>query len=309
MKLYFAPLEGITTYIYRNAHAKMFGGCDAYYSPFITPSDNEKIGRKGFRDILPENNSAPLKIQVLTNNSQSFLKFADKAKSYGYNEINLNLGCPSGTVVGKNRGAGFLRNTDMLDKFLYEIFCASSVNISIKTRVGYFSADEFDSLMEIYNKYPLSLLIIHPRCREDFYKGEPHIASFEKAYENSPHKLCYNGNVFSVSDFESISSRFPDIDSIMIGRGAVANPAIFREIAGGKRLTTAELIEFTQILRESYGAVLDSDTFTLHKLKEIWIYMMQNFPNEKKILKTVKRTNKLSEFMEAIYSLPQMQTP
>lgn len=306
MKLYFAPLEGITTYIYRNTHFKMFGGCDAYYAPFITPSDNEKIGRKGFRDILPENNKAPVKIQVLTNNSQSFLKFCEKAKSYNYNEINLNLGCPSGTVVGKNRGAGFLRDTHMLDKFLCEIFSAGDVNISIKTRIGYFGADEFDDIIKIYNKYPLSLLIIHPRCREDFYKGEPHIESFKKAYETSPHKLCYNGNVFSVSDFMHISSLFPDTDSIMIGRGAVTNPAIFREIAGGNRLTTAELIKFTEELRENYGAVLDSDIFTLHKLKEIWIYMMQNFPNEKKILKTVKRTNKLSEFMAALYNLPEI---
>ena len=67
-KLYFAPLEGITTYMYRNIHNEMFGGCDAYYAPFITPSDNEKIGRKGFRDVLPENNAGVnLKLQVLTN--------------------------------------------------------------------------------------------------------------------------------------------------------------------------------------------------------------------------------------------------
>lgn len=305
MKLYFAPLEGITTYIYRNAHKKLFGGCDAYYAPFITPSDNEKIGRKGFRDILPENNSVPLKIQVLTNNPRSFLKFADKAASCGYDEINLNLGCPSGTVVGKGRGAGLLRDTDLLDKFLQEIFSAAKISISVKTRIGYHSGDEFPALLDIYNKYAMSLLIVHPRCREDFYKGEANLDAFKQAYEISKNKLCYNANIFSCDDYRRVREQFANIDSVMIGRGAVANPAIFREISGGAKLSAAELVEFTHVLCDEYGAVLDSDTFTLNKLKEIWLYMILNFPQEKKISKTLRKTSRLSEFMHAVSSLTQ----
>lgn len=303
MKLYFAPLEGITTHIYRNTHAQLFGGCDAYFSPFITPSDNEKIGRKGFRDILPENNSADLKVQVLTNNSASFLKFEKKAAEYGYSELNINLGCPSGTVVGKNRGAGLLKNTDALDRFLYEIFSNTNAKISVKTRAGYFSTLEIEELLCVYNKYPISLLILHPRCREDFYKGVPDEKAFSYAYENAKAPLCYNGNIFTVEDYSRVCTQYPHLDSVMIGRGAIANPAIFREIRGGAPLTTEELIAFTEALRENYSAILDSDVFTLHKLKEIWLYIMQNFPDEKKILKTIKKTNNLSEFMNAIYSL------
>lgn len=303
MKLYFAPLEGITTYIYRNAHAKMFGGCDFYYTPFITPSDNEKIGRKGFKDILPENNKAPVKVQVLTNNSESFLKFSKKIKDYGYNEININLGCPSGTVVGKGRGAGFLRDIEKLDSFLGNIFSDTDLKISVKTRSGYFSGDEFDELLPIYNKYPLSMLIIHPRCREDFYKGQIDIDVFKKAYSKIHLPLCYNGDIFSTEDFSRIKAQFPNTDSFMIGRGAIKNPAIFREINGGKKLSSSELIEFTHCLKDEYSAVLDSDTFTLHKLKEIWLYMIENFPQEKKALKTIRKTNSLCEFMDAICSL------
>lgn len=305
MKLYFAPLEGITTYIYRNTHAQFFGGCDAYFSPFITPSDNEKIGRKGFKDILPENNLTDLKVQVLTNNSASFLKFEEKAREYGYKELNINLGCPSGTVVGKNRGAGFLRDTDALDKFLYEIFAHTKTKISVKTRAGYFSADEIEELLCVYNKYPISLLILHPRCREDFYKGVPDENAFSYAYDNAKAPLCYNGNIFTACDYCSVCDNYPQLDSIMIGRGAVTNPAIFREIRGGDPLTAKELIAFTEALKENYSGILDSDVFTLHKLKEIWLYIMQNFPDEKRILKTIRKTNKLSEFMNAIYSLPR----
>lgn len=307
MELSFAPLEGITSYIYRNTHAEYFGGCDEYYTPFISPSDNTKIGRKGFRDIIPENNPGlrPV-VQVLTNNAVSFLKFCEKLKEYGYDKININLGCPSGTVVNKNRGSGLLREFSLLESFLDDIFEKSDIKISIKTRTGFYSSDEFDRLLTLYNKYPLDELIIHPRCREDFYKGNPCYDAFDKAWENSKSKVVFNGNIFSADDYKKITEKYPHLEGVMIGRGAVANPAIFREIRGGKKLTTFEIVEFSEILAEKYNAILSSDTFTMHKLKEIWIYMMWNFPQEEKVLKTIRRTNKLTELMRAIHTLPDM---
>lgn len=305
MKLYFAPLEGITTNVYRNAHFEMFGGCDEYYAPFITPSDNEKITRKGLKDIFPEENRYNLKIQVLANKSEAFLKFEKKVASLGYDEININLGCPSSTVVKKGRGSGFLREREALDNFLYEIFLQTNAKVSIKTRTGFHSGEEMEELIEIYNKYPLSLLIIHPRARSDFYKGEPDMEIFQKAYQKSNNKVCYNGNVFNASDFDNICKNYPDIDSVMLGRGAIVNPAIFRELKGGKKITTDELVEFSMLLLDRYNAVLRSDTYTLNKLKELWLYGMWNFPEEKKILKAIKKSDKLSDLVNAIHLLPE----
>lgn len=308
MKLYFAPLEGITTFTYRNTHEAVFGHCDEYFAPFIAPSENERVTRKTMKDILPENNSnVNLKVQVLTNKSEAFNKFVSKIKEIGYNHINLNLGCPSGTVVNKGRGAGFLRYPAELDKFLHEIFENSEINISIKTRIGFSSSDEMQGLLEIYNKYNIDKLIVHPRVREEFYKGYPDYDTFKNVYKNSKNTICYNGNIFTVEDYNFIKEKFPDIDSVMIGRGAVMNPAIFREIKGGKKITSSELKEFTYRLADNYNNILDSDVFTLHKLKEIWIYTMDNFPNCKKTAKALKKSNKLSEFLNAVESLPEIE--
>ncbi len=304
MTLSFAPLEGITSYVYRNTHAEYFGSCDRYYTPFISPSDNTKIGRKGFKDMLPENNSVikPI-VQTLTNNSESFIKFAQKVKEYGYDEINLNLGCPSGTVVNKKRGSGLLREKELLKSFLDEIFEKSHIDISIKTRIGFYSPDEFDEILELYNSYPIKELIVHPRCREDFYKGEINHEAFQTAYNKSRAPVCYNGNIFTSDDYMKIKEKYPRLNHIMLGRGAVANPALMREIKGGDRITTEEMVEFTHILADKYNAILSSDHFTMHKLKEIWLFMMWNFPNEEKVLKTVRRTEKLSELLRAIETL------
>lgn len=308
MKLYFAPLEGITTAIYRKTHASMFDGVDAYYAPFINPSENSKISKKGMKDILPENNidinTVP---QILTANSDSFLRFIDKIEPFGYDEININIGCPASTVVRKGRGAGFLQYPYLIDKFLDGIFGKCDMKISVKTRIGYSDTDEFDDIIPIYNKYPISLLIIHPRTRDDLYKGVPHIDVFEKAYNNCANKLCYNGDVNSLADYARITEQFPNLDSVMLGRGAIANPALFREIKGGKPITTKELINFSELLIKNYYEVLQSDTFTLHKIKENWVYIIRNFPDEKKIAKAIKKSNTLAEFTSAIHCLPEIR--
>lgn len=307
MKLYFAPLEGITKYAYRNTHKEMFEGCDAYYAPFINPSDQEKVSKKGIKDILPENNKdISIKVQVLTNRADSFLKFEDKVRPMGYDEINVNLGCPVTMVTKKGRGSGFLCDPNGMDAFFDEVFSNTKVKISAKTRIGFSSPDEMENLMKVYNKYPLSLLIIHPRTREEFYKGNVHTDVFEKCFDNSKIPLCFNGNVNSKEDFEKIEKAFPGLDSVMFGRGAIQNPAIFREIKGGVLLSTGELVEFSKRLCKNYMTVLESETFTLHKLKEIWVYMMLNFPNEKKIGKAINKSKTIDEFVSAIEALPEL---
>lgn len=305
MKLYFAPLEGITTNIYRNTHAEVFGGCDGYYAPFITPSDNEKISRKGLRDVVPEKNEGlSLSVQVLTNRADSFLKFARKIRGLGYREVNINLGCPFERVIQKGRGAGMLKDKEALDRFLDGVFSGTDLLVSVKTRIGFRSGEEMERLSEVFNCYPLSLLIIHPRTREDFYKGTPDMAVFSKAYEQAASPVCYNGDILTGEDFNRISDQYPELSGVMIGRGAVKNPALFREIRGGEKLTTQELVAFSDRLSENYYEVLRSETFTLQKLKEVWGYMLQNFPEEAKIAKGIKKATSRAELSEIIHRLP-----
>ena len=307
MKLYFAPLEGITTRTYRLAHAEVFGHADAYYAPFITPTDNEKLSLKTIRDIVPEyNGGTNLKVQVLSNTPGSFRKFTDKIRPLGYDEVNINLGCPSNTVCKKGRGAAFLKDVDALDNFLYEIFSHTDFKISVKTRLGFYSNDEFSRLLDIYKKYPLSLLIIHPRTREQLYKGMPDMDSFAYACKEFTGPLCYNGNISTADDYVSLVRQYPTLDSVMIGRGAIANPAIFREIKGGKPLSTEELICFTDLLIEKYIPLLGSDFYTLHKLKEIWLYSIMNYPDEKKTSKAIRKSTRLSELRKALDLLPKL---
>lgn len=298
MKYYFAPLEGISGYIYRNAYEKFFpNNIDKYFTPFIVPNQSKSLKTKELRDVLPENNNGLNIIpQILTNDSKGFIETCKKLKQLGYDEVNLNLGCPSGTVVSKFRGSGFLAKREELDNFLDEIFKIQDMKISIKTRLGVDSADEFYEIMKIYDKYPMEELIIHPRTRQDFYGNKPNMEMFKDALKSSKNTICYNGDIFSVKDYEKFIEECPSVDRIMIGRGSLANPGLINEIKGKGVVDKNILKEFHDEVCMGYKEMLSGDINVLFRMKELWSYMIGMFEDSEKVAKKIKKERMLNEY-------------
>lgn len=301
-QIYFAPLEGITGYIFRTTYEKYYGGIDKYFSPFVVTRDRGIMKQKELRDILPENNQGiTLVPQLLTNQSENFIQAASQMRELGYEEVNLNLGCPSGTVVSKGRGAGFLGNLLHLQRFLDEIFEKTPCEISIKSRIGVEDVDEFPEILKLFNQYPVREWIIHPRTRREFYWGKPHREIFEEAYCHSANPLCYNGNVDSVKVIDGLAEDFPDMKSVMVGRGFLTKPGFYGN--GSRRADDrdkAVLRNFVEELLARYREVLSGDIHALHKMKELWIYLAPHFMNYEKYLKKIKKTNKMGEYLEVV---------
>ena len=304
MKYYLAPMEGITGFIYRNSYEKFFGGIDKYFAPFVVPNSSKSLKTKELRDVLPENNKGiNLVPQILTNDSEGFILTAKKLKDLGYNEINLNLGCPSGTVVGKKRGAGFLAHREELDKFLEEIFKINHMKISIKTRLGMDKPEEFYELIKIYNKYPMEELIIHPRTRQDFYGNKPNLEVFKDAISLSKNSVCYNGDIFTLEDHNKLVEAFPEVDKIMLGRGVLANPALMNEILNNEFMDKNVLKEFHDEVFSKYREVFNEDRNAMFRMKELWGYMIYMFSNNKKYAKKIKKAQKVVDYNQAVTSL------
>ena len=313
MKFYFAPMEGITTYIYRNAHHKHYGGIEKYYAPFVSPGPDQGLSMKEAKDVLPEKNQGiPMIPQIMTNRSVDFIKACQVMQNFGYTELNYNLGCPSGTVVSKRKGSGFLAYPDDLNRFLEEVFndpmiVNKEVEISIKTRAGKTSQEEWPRLMEIYNQYPMKELIIHPRVQQDFYKNTPSWESFAHAVEISKIPLVFNGDIFRVPEFLAFTEKFPQIDAIMLGRGIIRNPELAERIFAGD--TTPDVFDkkrfraFHDELIEEYTEYMYGEKPVLYKMKELWFYMIMLFPNQDRVLKKIKKAKKLIEYDAAIREL------
>ena len=306
MRYYFAPMEGITDSIYRRIHHKYFPGADAYYMPFLSPTVHRQLTNREARE-LPYADSVGFYAvpQLLTKVSEDFLWAAQQCKDRGYDEVNLNLGCPSGTVVAKGKGSGMLRDLETLDRFLDEIFTAAPLPISVKTRIGVNDPAEFSAILEIYNRYPIKELTIHPRIRKAFYKGDVEMESFRYAYEHSTNPLCYNGDILSQAQAETLAGEFPIVGAAMIGRGLMGDLGMLTP--GGT--TTQKLEAFLDELLEEYLREFGGSRNAMFRLKENWGFLINLFDDHDKLRKRLFKTTDMVEYRqivrEILHTLPK----
>ena len=307
-QFYLAPMEEVTGYVYRNVYHAMFGDMDRYFTPFIAPTKKKILKTRERKEVAPENNQGMnVVLQILTNDTEQFLDTCNMLIGQGYHEVNLNLGCPAATVVSKKKGSGFLDNIGRLDQFFETVFEEIAAlpeerkcRVSVKTRIGMEFPEEFEDIMEVYNRYPFSEIIIHPRLQKDYYQNHPNLDVFGEALKQSAHPVCYNGDIFTKEDYDTFCGRFPTVERVMLGRGVVTNPGLVREIRPGQTITTTELKEYHDRLYAGYREAMGSEKDALFKMKEVWSYLGKMFPESERELKKVRKANRPEEYQEAV---------
>ncbi len=290
MDIRFAPMEGLTDTIYRRTHFRHFGGVSKYYIPFVSPTQHHVFTPKELRAISPEENAGiPTVPQVLAKDAEHFLWAAGRLADMGYEEVNLNIGCPSGTVTAKGKGAGMLREPAVLAAFLDAVCAHSPIAVSVKTRIGFESPEEWPTILETLSRYPLKEIIVHPRTRTGFYKvGTLCPDTFRLAAERKL-PLVYNGDLFTTADCDRVKQRFPDTP-LMLGRGLISNPALAREVGGGAPLSIPEFRAFHNALWDAYRS--DRPLEQAHsRMRELMIYMSCCFADAEKTAKNVRKSN------------------
>lgn len=304
-----APMEGVTRAVFRRRHHRMFGGADRYFTPFLSPSADGVFSEKELREVLPEAcRGVPTVPQLLAGRAEHFVWAAKDMAALGYREVNLNLGCPSGTVVAKHKGSGLLADPGELDRFLEGVFSGlrdTEIAVSVKTRTGLEDSGGFSRLMEVFNRYPICVLTIHPRAGKQFYRGEPDREAFALGLEAAAMPVCYNGDVFTLRDARDLREWFPKLERVMLGRGLVADPSLARQLRGGPPLSGEELRQFHDGLLADYLACIRGEVNVLHKMKELWNYWGCLFPQERRALKAIRKAPRLAEYRRAAESLLQ----
>ena len=306
VKYYMAPLESVTTWIYRQAHAKIYGRLDKYFIPFLEPHEKRDFKTRELQEILPEHNENIYAVpQILTNRSEGFIKLAKALKDWGYEEVNLNLGCPSKTVVTKGKGSGFLAKPEELERFLTEIFDALSgeIKISVKTRIGKEDPEEFPALLELFNKYPMEELIIHPRVQKDGYGNVPRLELYELAEKQSVNPLCYNGDLYTREQIRNFAERFPGTERLMLGRGFLRDPGLLYNEGKDSKDIFEKFWAFHDLVYEGYQERNMGDRNVLFKMKELWSYQVYQFSEPERLFKTFKKVQDCNEYEQMIRNL------
>ena len=304
-----APMEGLTDRVWRQAHQHYFGGADRYYAPFISPPENRVPIKKKMAELAPQANpGAPVIPQLLARDgSLAAWMIGLLRREMGYTEVNLNLGCPSGTVTAKGKGSGMLRDLGALDRFLYTVFDEAGGPISVKTRIGVTDPEEFGPILEVYNRYPLAELIIHPRVMRQLYRGQADRAAFAAALPSCKAPVCYNGDITTPQDLTALEAAWPGLAGLMAGRGLIANPALFRMARGGAAPSKEELRGYLTELYTGYTAAFGSATAAISRMKGFWHECIGLFAGTEKLEKQLRKLREPWEYevtVDQIFTLP-----
>ncbi|MCR5098500.1 MAG: tRNA-dihydrouridine synthase family protein [Lachnospiraceae bacterium] len=305
-----APMEGITTAIYRRIYKRYFEGVDVFYTPFLSLNQTHKFKTREKKEFLPfQDDLIP---QVLTNSAADYIWAAGVLQEAGYDEININMGCPSKTVVTKHKGSGMLSDIERLKRFYDEIYEATEKNglpaISVKTRIGMEDLSEADEVADILASYPFSKVIIHPRLQNEFYGGSPHMEVFEDICgkmrdSGSVAGIIYNGDLNTTGDVEAFYENHDESMGIMLGRGLLKDPLLPSKIKGLTPPSGRVINSFIRDLYDAYETELSGQRDVLFKMKDVLMYMLMDQPPESKTVKRIKKAKTKSEMLEAVMQM------
>jgi len=263
-----------------------------------------RFKRTHLKDVLPENNRAmPVIPQIIGNKADDFIPLAKRLFDLGYTAINWNLGCPFPMVAKKQRGSGLLPHPQKIEAFLEAAIPAIPNRLSIKARLGRNKNDEIITLLQIFNRYPLDEVIVHPRTGRQMYDGTPDLGMFEQCLAVSAHAMVYNGDINDLETFEAFSQRFKTVNRWMIGRGALADPFLPAAIKNGKNDSVDEVEAFRTFyyaLFEDYRRVFHGPGHLLDRMKGFWTYFSRSFKNGRKIRKKIHRTPNLTRYLKVV---------
>lgn len=300
MNYYAAPMEGLTDRIWRQVHQKWFGAADApmrYYAPFLSPPENRVLIPKKMAELAPEANAGTVVIpQLLARDGELAAWMIGEVRKLGYTEVNLNFGCPSGTVTAKGKGAGMLRDPARLDAFLDAVFSAVEGPVSVKTRIGVQKPEEFAALLDIYNRYPICELTIHPRVMKQLYRGQADRAAFAAALPECRMPVCYNGDVTTPEELHALEAEFPQLSGIMVGRGLIADPALFRRARGGAPASREELRGYCDDLYHGYTEAFGAASCAVSRMKAHWFYLVHRFEGADPLEKPLRKAREGWEY-------------
>lgn len=307
LPIHFAPLQGYTDAIYRQAHARIFGGITNYYTPFVRIEHGD-FRRKDVRELDADNNRGVNLIpQLIAPTPETILRILALFIEKGYKNIDINLGCPFPTLAKRHNGAGLLPYPDEVKTLLSAaIETHPDIHFSVKMRLGWEDANECMALLPLLNSLPLSHITMHPRLGKQQYKGEVDLDAFQRFYAECEKPLIYNGDLLTTDDIERIAHRFPRLSGLMIGRGLLTNPALAIEYQQGAPISPKEKIEKIRLLHadvfSQYGNLLEGgDQQLLAKMRTFWEYLLPD--GDRKAKKVIHKTSKLSNYQAAVSNL------
>ena len=265
-QLFLAPMEGVGDRLFRLAMAQI-GGVDWACTEFIRVPKNAHC--RSLARVYDPHETAPIPIaaQIMGYDPELMARMAQELEGRGAPRIDLNCGCPSNRVTGRGAGSTLLTDPDHLHLVAKAMVEAVKIPVSVKIRSGYEDTSKFEEICTTIEAAGASMITIHPRTKVEGYSGQANWSLLRRAKEILSIPVVGSGDVVSAEDAFRMHQE-TGCDGVMIGRGAIANPAIFQQIRGRQIDARLDFINYF------YASFTDERPRTqINKLKQIARYM------------------------------------
>lgn len=301
MEIHFAPLQGYTDSIFRKLHAEIFGGVDKYYTPFIRVERGD-FRKKDIRELPDETELCTIPQIIASTKPEDIEKMVAMLEEKGYKEVNINMGCPFPMIAKHGMGSGLLADKEAVKAMIKVLEAHPSMQFSLKTRLGYDDENQIFEMTDIINNFPFTEVTMHPRIAKDQYSGDINHPKFAEFAKVCKHPLIYNGDVTTLDDINKISTVYPTLKGIMIGRGLLMNPALASEYKNGVIMSDKEKKDKSkQLIKKLFTQceeLMNGEEQSVAHVKTYFEYLLPDI--EKRNRKKVLKANKAEKLRGAI---------
>ncbi len=252
--LLLAPMSGYSNWPMRLLCRRY--GAEICYTEMVSATGLVKNIKGTLSLIQRPAQDSPLIAQIFTASPQEAALSARIIEDAGFDGIDINMGCPVRKVVHKGAGSALMQDTELAERLTEAVVMAVSLPVSVKIRAGWDSStvNAGDFAVKLA-RTGIDCITIHPRTRMEMYRGNPRWDLMSELRNRLSIPVVASGNIVAPGDLASL--RAMGAEAFMVGRGAVGNPWIFRELSGGAAPTTSErrevMLEHLDMLAQLFG--------------------------------------------------------
>jgi tRNA-dihydrouridine synthase len=298
--LMLAPMQGLTNRALRGLFGEWVRP-DIMFTEFIRvrPGSRQAISAVDRLEAATGGEEIPLVVQLIGRDSAALVAAAEAARESGAAHLNLNLGCPFGRMSSGSAGGALLKNPAELDMHLTRLRKCAAGSFSVKVRSGYDDPEQIFSLLPVFENSGVDFIILHPRTVVQKYKGAADHLLTARVAAASCLPVIANGDVTTAEGGRRVLAE-TGAAGLMIGRGAIRDPLIFRRLRGtaaalpSRAERSAELQYYIAELAGRYRRIFAGETQVLNKLKTV-LNMLREDPDFGRQVRKLLRANSLAE--------------
>jgi nifR3 family TIM-barrel protein len=299
-----APMAGITDTVFRRFIREM-DGCGLLMTEF-TSADGvvRKKDKKAQRYLHFYGDEHPISSQLFGSNPESLAEAARIVEGFGFDLVDLNLGCPAKKVVKCNGGSGLLRELPAIQKIFESIRAAVKIPFTVKFRAGWNERElVFRELAKIAEGSGLDAVAMHARTREQGYSGQAQWQWIGELKSLVSIPVIGNGDIRTPEDARAMVAE-TGCDGVMIGRAAASNPWIFRQIsqytAGGRYDVASRADRYEMIRRYFEMLIAEGFPDATGKMKQFASWFTHGVEGGAKLRKAIYESKSAEGIVEAV---------